>query len=162
MNQSLKLFFDECCSKRLACKIVEIYSECYPSLQTKHLTDFFRPGSDDPDWVAVLERDKGWVVLTADRGKDPKKQKLPVVCAKLKVTHISLTPAVCHAGYKEHKQALLSLWPQITQTPLLPRGTRVSLGWKTIDKGTVRVPWLSIQNKAFGIWCREQGVQISI
>lgn len=161
MNPSFKLFFDECCSKRLARRIVEIYSECYPEIQTKHLFDFWAPGADDPDWIAFLQKEKDWIVITADRGKDPKKQKLPLICAKLKVTHISLTPALCHAGYKEHKQALLSLWPQIMKSPLAPKGTKISLGYRMVDKGTARVPWLSVANQSFAIWCRDQGIQLS-
>ena len=75
MNQPFKLFFDECCSKRLARKIVEIYQECYPDLVTKHISEFCGQGKDDDDWIPLLEKEKDWIILTADRGKDAKKQK---------------------------------------------------------------------------------------
>jgi hypothetical protein len=160
VNEALKLFFDECCSKRLARKVVEIYSECYPNLQTKHLTDIcIGGGAEDPDWLSTLDKD--WIVLTADRGKKSKKQKLPAICGRLGITHISMTSHLIDAGYKAQKQALLCVWPEIMKTPLLPKGTKVSLGYRMINKGLSKVPWLSIEQKAFAIWCHEKGVQIS-
>jgi len=74
--QPLKLFFDECCSKRLPGKIIELYKEDYPDIQIKHLTELVEKGTDDPDWLLILEQDKDWIVITTDRGKDPKKPKL--------------------------------------------------------------------------------------
>lgn len=162
MSQPFKLFFDECCSKRLARRIVEIYAECYPGLETKHLTDFFAAGTDDPDWITFLENAKDWIILTADRGrKGDKNQKLPLICMKLGVTHISMTPALKSAGYKEHKQALLSVWPQIIKTQVIPKGTKVSLGYRMVDKGLSKVPWLSIEQQSFEIWCHEKGIKFS-
>jgi PIN like domain len=157
----LKLFFDECCSKRLARKIVEIYIECYPGLQTKHLFDFFNKGGvQDEDWLPLLETQKDWIVLTADRGKDPKKQKLPVICARLGITHIAMTPAVASSGYKAQKQALLSLWPQIMGLGSLPKGTKISLGYKMIENGLTKVPCLSVQQTPLAIWCHNHGIKI--
>jgi len=158
----IKLFFDECCSKKLARKIVEIYDECYPGIQTKHLFDFFIPGTPDGDWLPFLESDKDWVVLTADRGKKgDKNQKLPLICAQLGISHISITPQLKNAGYKAHKQALLSVWPQIINIPLIPKGTRVSLGFKMVNQGLSKIPWLSIENQAFEIWCNAKGIKIA-
>jgi hypothetical protein len=160
VTQPLKLFFDECCSKKLARKIVEIYDECYPGIQTKHLSDFFALGTLDPDWIPLLEKDKDWIVLTADRGrKGGKNQKLPLICGKFGVTHISMTPLLKAAGYKAHKQALLSVWPQIVKIPLLPKGTKVSLGYKMFDKGLSKIPWLTIEQQSFEIWCHEKGIK---
>jgi hypothetical protein len=162
VNQPFKLFFDECCSKKLARRIVEIYSECYPDLQTKHLSEFCSGcGTADEDWIPLLEKEKDWIVLTADRGKDPKKQKLPVICGKLGITHISMTPALIKEGYKSQKQAVLCVWQQIMKVGFLPKGTKVSLGFKMIDRGLTRAPWLSIEQKSFEIWCREKGIQTS-
>jgi hypothetical protein len=159
VTQPLKLFFDECCSKKLAHKIVEIYAECYPGIQTKHLSEFFAPGTNDPDWIPLLEKEKDWIVLTADRGrKGAKDQKLPLICGKLGVTHISMTSVLKNEGYKAQKQALLSVWPQIVKTPLLPKGTKVSLGYKMVDNGLSKIPRLSIEQQAFAIWCHAKGV----
>lgn len=161
MNQPFKLFFDECCSKKLARRIVEIYSECYPDLQTKHLSEFCEPGTDDEDWIPLLEKEQDWIVITADRGRDARKQKLPLICARLKITHISMTPVLKNAGYKAHKQALLSVWPEIIQLQSLPKGTKVSFGYRMINRGLTKVPALSVEQKPIAIWCQEKGVQIS-
>jgi len=159
VNQPFKLFFDECCSKKLARKIKDIYDECYPKLETKHLSEFCSTGTDDQDWLARLEKD--WIVLTADRGRDSRKQKLPTICGRLGITHISMTPVLLNAGYRAQKQALLSCWPEILKTPQLPKGTRVSFGYRAINRGLSLIPWLSIEQQAFVIWCKEKGVKIS-
>jgi hypothetical protein len=158
VSQSLKLIFDECCSKRLARKIVEIYEECYPGLQTKHLSDLCKPGTNDEDWIPMLEKDKEWIILTADRGKDAKKQKLQVICSRFGITHIAFTSAVMRDGYKAQKQALLCVWPQIMRVPLIARPKRVSLGYRMFNKGLTKSPWLSIDGQAFDIWCKNNGI----
>jgi hypothetical protein len=101
-------------------------------------------------------------VITADRGKKGEKsQKLPLIYGRLKITHISMTPTLKNAGYKAHKQALLSVWPQIIKVTQSPKGTKVSLGYKMVDKGLSKVPWLSIDQKSFVIWCHEKEVKFS-
>jgi hypothetical protein len=154
----LKLFFDECCSRRLARKIVEIYAECYPDLETRHLSQLCALGTRDPEWLPMLEKEKGWIVLTADRGRDPKREKLPAICERLGITHISMTPKLVSEGYTIRKQALLTVWPQIIKIPLLPKPTRVSLGFRMVDNGLTRMPWLSIEQDAFATWCRSNNV----
>jgi hypothetical protein len=129
-------------------------------LATKHISEFCGTGKDDEDWIPLLEREKDWIVLTCDRGRDAKKAKLPLICARLGITHISMTPTLVHAGYKAHKQALLCMWPEILKTQHLPKGTKVSLGYRMINRGLSMVPWLSIETKAFAIWCHEKGIQI--
>jgi hypothetical protein len=158
--QPIKLFFDECCSPRLPPKIKEVYSEDYPGTETKHLTEIFKAGEDDPQWLAILEQQKDWIVITADRGQDSKRPKLPLICDKLKITHISMTPALVQEGYSAHKQALLSLWPDIAKIQLLPKGTRVSLGYHMVNKGLSKIPWLSIEQKALVIWCRDNNIKL--
>lgn len=154
----LKLFFDECCSPRLPRKLVEIYIEDYPGIQTQHLTDLFKGGTDDADWLKTLEQDKDWVVITADRGRDSKRPKLPIVCSALGITHISMTPALQEAGYSEHKQAMLCVWPQIVKVPFIPKGTKVSLGYHMVNKGATKIHSLSVSQKAFDLWCREKSI----
>lgn len=162
MTQPFKLFFDECCSKKLARRIVEIYSECYPDIQTKHLFDFFeKGGAPDEDWIPLLEKEKDWIVLTADRRKDPKRQKLPLICSRFGITHVSMTPDLVKSGYKSQKQALLCLWPQIMSLGVLPKGTKVSLGFRMIDRGLTKAPYLTVEQKPLAIWCHDKGIQKS-
>lgn len=156
--QGVRLFFDECCSKRLARKISEIYKEDYPDLETRHLTDFWQHSTPDGEWIPMLEREKGWIVLTADRGKDPKKEKLPLICKTFAVTHISMTPKLVHAGYREHKQALLCMWPQIVNAQRLPPGTKITLGYRRY----VLTDWpcMTIQGQLFEHWCKENAIPL--
>jgi hypothetical protein len=161
VNEPFKLFFDECCAKRLARKIVEIYKECYPNLETKHLTDYFETGDDEGEFLPLLAEEKNWIVVTADRGKDPKKVKMPIVCARLGITHISLTSDLVNAGYKAQKQALLCVWPEIMLLHRIPAGTRVSLGYRMVNKGSSKIPCLWVANKPFSIWCQQNDIQTS-
>ena len=154
----IKLFFDECCSKKLPGKIREVYQEDYPEIQTKHLTEFFLAGTDDLDWLSILEQDKEWIVITSDRGKDPKKPKLPLICPKIGITHISMTPALVADGYPAHKQALLSLWPEIMRIPLVPKGTRIGLGYRMVNKGLTQIPALYVGQDSFAFWCHQKQV----
>jgi hypothetical protein len=154
----LRLFFDECCSKRLTQKLAELYAEDYPGLEIKHLADFFRAGDDDSKWLPLLEQDKEWIVITTDRGKDPKKPKLPVICAELGITHVIFTTGLLRNGYKAHKQALLCVWPQMVRMDRLPRGTRISLGYKFYKGGITQWPTLTIENKSFDGWCIGNGI----
>ena len=124
MSQPLKLFLDECCSKRLVKIINGAYLEDYPELQTKHQSDFWNPGTKDSQWIPILAQEKDWDILTADRGKNSKLDKIQVICSHYKVTHISMTPALINAGFKHQKHALLTLWPQIMRVRFLPVGTR--------------------------------------
>jgi hypothetical protein len=161
VNPPFKLFFDECCPKRLARKIVEIYVECYPDLQTKHVTELFKAGDDEADFLPLLAEEKNWIVLTADRGKDPKKAKMPVVCGRLGITHISITSALLKDGYKAQKQALLCVWPEIMLLNRLPPGTKVSLGYRMVNRGLSKIPCLTVAAKPLAIWCQENQIQIS-
>lgn len=155
--QPIKLFFDECCSPLLSRRIPEIFSEDYPQIEVRHLTEFFKAGTEDAKWIAILES-KDWVVITADRGAEAKTPKLPLICSKLGVTHISMTPTLKHAGYSEHKQAMLTLWPQIVRARLLPKGIKVSMGYHMVNKGFSKIPWLSIDQQAFDVWCQANSV----
>lgn len=157
MKRSLKLFFDECCSKRLAKRISDACSTDNLNIHAKHLSEF-GCGKADEDWLPLLEKQGGWIVITADRGKNPKKQKLPRICSSLGITHISLTPALIKAGYQAHEDALISVFPEIIHIHLLPRGTKVSLGFKWIKKHTERIAVLSIQQTLLAAWCTKNGV----
>jgi hypothetical protein len=72
-----------------------------------------------------------------------------------------MTPHLIKEGYKSQKQAVLSVWPQIMKVGFLPKGTKVSLGFKMIDKGLTKAPWLSIEQTSFEIWCYEKGIKLS-
>jgi len=154
----IKLFFDECCSPKLPGNIIEAYKEDFPGIKTKHLTEFFKAGTGDPEWIAILEKEKDWLVITADRGKETRKPKLPLICCQLGVTHLSMTPALSHDGYSAHKHAIFSVWPQIVRIPLIPKGTRVSFGYRMTNRGLTRSPHLSIDQIPFDQWCENKKI----
>jgi hypothetical protein len=154
----VKLFFDECCSPKLPGNIVEAYKDDFPDVQTKHLTEFFKAGTDDSKWVAILEKEKDWIVITADRGKESKKPKLPLICYQQGITHLSMTPALAHDGYSAHKHALFAVWLQIVRVPLIPKGTKISFGYRMTNKGKTRTPFLSIGQVSFDHWCDKNNI----
>jgi PIN domain-containing protein len=156
LNQQIKLFFDACLSKKLPRLILSVFGEDYENLQVKHLTDYFQQNDDDGDWLPLLEQDKDWIVITADRGKDPKKEQLPVLCSQLGISHIAMTPSFHQSGYLTHKHAVLSLFPQIICMGHLPKGTKVTMGFKPYHQR--QWPTLLIGGFDFDSWCNKNGI----
>ena len=157
MSQGIKLFFDVCLSKKLPKVIQSVYGEDHPDLILKHLTEYFQASDDDGDWLPLL-KEGGWIVITADRGRESKKTQLPLLCSHLQITHVSMTPAFHRSGYAIHRHALLSLFPQLTCLDLLPVGTRVSLGFKPYHRRNW--PSLQIDGHALDAWCLRKGIQL--
>jgi hypothetical protein len=116
-------------------------------------------GTEDAEWISKLEQELGWVVITADRGKDPKSPKLPILCVQFKITHVLITPSLMQAGYSVQKQALLTVWQQIVRLPQVPKGTRAELGYRMFNQGFTKAAWLSIGGKHLDIWCHEHGIE---
>jgi hypothetical protein len=158
LNPAIKLFFDNTLSKRLPKVVHAVYSDEYPDLSLKHLTDYFSADDQDEDWLPLLEAEKDWIVITSDRGTDPKKEKLPILCTKLQITHVSITNAMHRAGYSTHKHALLSLFHQFACLSLLPRGTRVVLGFRAYHKRNW--PYLLVNGHPLDSWCIENNISL--
>jgi hypothetical protein len=127
----MKLYFDECCSRKLAKEIKSIY----PDVETCHVLDFYNPSTAESTWLQPLHDDRSWIVISNDHGRNPKKEKFPAVCKALGITHVLLTPALIHAGYDEQKKALMAVWDEILKLHSLPPGTGVRLGFETPRKG---------------------------
>lgn len=153
MKKPVKLFFDECVSPRLP----RILKQQHPHLKTTHLTEHYKSGIKDSEWIPRLAKES-WVVITADAGIGSGHGKLPYLCAKYKITHLLITPPLHHLGYEHYKQAIISVLPQITLLPLLPKGTKVLLGFRTVRGKRHPDPHLSIDGRSFNAWCREHGV----
>lgn len=158
MNDQIKLFFDNCLSDRLPGVITSAYGEDFGNIQVKHLRDYYRDDPGDENWLPVLEQDKDWLVITADRGKDPKKERLPVICSQLGLSHISMTPTFHQAGYLTHKHAVLALFPQIICARHLPKGTRVTLGFRPYHQRNW--PALLIGGHDFDAWCNKNSIEL--
>lgn len=151
---ALKLYFDECTCEELPKKLKELYSEHYPQFEVRHYREDFEGGLTDSQWIPQLSND--WIVVTTDKGTQPN-ERLPLICDKNSITHLVITPTLLHLGYEKYKQAILCVWPQITQMPLLPKGTTVLLG---LRKYYTDQPWpyLRIEKTPFFPWCSQHGI----
>lgn len=142
----MRLYFDECCSRRFSKEIKDFYLAEYPDLETCHVLDYYNPGTDDSDWLKPLQEDKLLIVITKDRGRNSKKEKLPVICKHLGITHVAMSSAIINAGYTVQKKALVSVWSQLLQLHKLPPGTQVKLGFGTM-KGDIKRFELRVNGK---------------
>ena len=106
----MKLYFDECCSRRLAKEIKSLHSINHPDLETCHVLDFYDRATAESTWLQPLHDDRAWIVITNDHGRNPKKEKFHAVCRALGITHVVMTPTLINAGYDEHKNALIAAW----------------------------------------------------
>jgi len=154
VTEPLKLFFDECLSKRLPTRLIELYLEDYPHLETTHLTNRYASGTKDSEWIPMLAKED-WILVTADAGKS-RQEKLPILCAEFEITHIIISSTILKSRYMRHKEAFYCLWPQIAQVPLLPKGTRISFRLHHYKHTTL--PRLEIDKKPFAKWCDENDI----
>lgn len=131
----MKLYFDECCSRKLAKEIKAFYATDHPDLETCHVLDFYDCATAESTWLQPLHDDRAWIAITNDHGRNPKKEKFHAVCKALGITYIVLTPRLINAGYAEHYKALIAVWPQILKLHMLPPGTRARLGFEDKKSG---------------------------
>ncbi len=128
MSRKLKLFFDVNLSRLLARELYEFYKSDFPDLEVKHLTEFTQSDAPDPDWIALLQKESDWIVISCDRGKNSKlEQKLPLICKKLKVTHILLSSGLAKKTKAEQKQAIAAVWQDIVAFASHPAGSQALL-----------------------------------
>jgi hypothetical protein len=135
----MRLYFDECCSRRFKADLKAFFAADYPDLEVSHVLDFYNQGTNDSTRLEPLQRDKDIIVVTADLGRQGAKEKLPLVCKHLGITHIALTPGLLKAGYSRQKTAIVAVWTQLVkQVPRLPKGTHVKLGMRSYRGGVER------------------------
>jgi PIN like domain len=134
----MRLYFDECCSRRLKVELIELFAADYPDVEISHVLDYYNQGTSDSTWLTPLQEDKDIVVLTADLGRTGK-EKLPLVCKDLGITHVALSNSLRKSGYSKQKDAIVTVWDQlIKQVPLLAKGTQVKLRIKVYRNGVER------------------------
>jgi hypothetical protein len=153
----LKIFFDECCSDRFVEKLRDSFGASHEGLEIVHLSDYFKRGSSDDEWAAVLEGG-GWIVISADRGRRTKGTKLPPLCVELEITHILFSPTLVRAGYAAQEQVLVCAWPDIVKLTNLPGGTRLMLGMNKPKPGHPITHILSVKGQAITPWCASKGI----
>ena len=135
MSQPLRLLFDECCSKKLAAALKRPPTPDHPGIETRHLLEYFDRGSPDQDWLAMVEREQGWVVVSKDHGRKGGGGSLPRVCEARNITHLLFTPSLAGRKTEVHLQAMLAVIAQLPDLRKLPPGTRVKLGRHHDDHG---------------------------
>ena len=156
MTEPLKLFFDENMPLRFTERLLELYLEDYPDLQTDHIINRHKCGMGDREWIPEIAQEN-WIIVTADAGKSSK-EKLPEICTDCGVRHIILSPTLHNAPYKAKKEAFYCLWRHIAKIPRLPRGTRISL--RLIQHRLSTLPALLIDKEPFVRWCEQHDILI--
>lgn len=128
----LKFMFDECIAAPIMRTLFANLPEGY---YFEHVTDRFRSGTEDEDWLSQLEEEGGWIVITADRAKlSPRGKKLPEICRARKITHVMLSSTL-HEKPSRIKAAALSLkWDDIALLHQKPQGIRALLRYRTTKK----------------------------
>src|ERR1035437_575211 len=123
----INIIFDECISKKLIRKVKEIIDH-HPekAVSIHHLQDYYKQGVRDIEWISKL--DKGWLVITSDRGiNSPKEDKLPLICKQKGVSCVIMSQ-----GYYKRKQfykavAILYFWDEIIDIFSQPAGSQYRL-----------------------------------
>jgi hypothetical protein len=147
MSQSLKLLFDECCSRRLARELHDFYHRDYPELEIRHVLDDWAAGTPDSQWLETLREDSSWIVITKDAGRNSAQEKLPLICREWGITHVVFTPGIISKGFASQKNAIAGIWEQLFHLHRLPPGSQVRLG-ESSQKGDVSSFELRVNQKA--------------
>jgi hypothetical protein len=150
-DQRLRLFLDECCSSRLVDDLKEFFALDYPDTEIIHLSKSFPRGTDDSVWLSKI--DPEWIVVTQDKGRAAR-NKLPLICQAMSITHVVFTAAVITSGYSVQKAALAACWEQLFLLRNLPGGTCVKLGLENKSSG-VRLYHLRVNGKSLSAFLEE-------
>lgn len=106
----LVLFLDECIPREVGERLKMLLVDQPHQPKIVHLTDFYdQPGIPDESWATMVKQ-RGWLPLTADRGKKNFGRKLPLIMQELRVVHISLSSAVHQLKTPAKSLALVSCW----------------------------------------------------
>lgn len=128
MILSPKLLIDVCVARPVSTRILNHYADIYPSLRVEHLTDIYRQSRCDSSWVPSLAKEGGWIIITADKGKDKHKPMLPQLCRDYKVTCVLMSSSLHGKGVAMHQEVLNEVLRNITPIYKAPLGTVISIG----------------------------------
>lgn len=126
MNEAIRFFFDECLSRPVVESDLHRSLKLYGSTsEIAHLlTKFGSGGVKDQEWVPVLARETGWIVITADQGLQSKKsEKLPLICRAFGVTHVMLSRGLHKRNSFYKALAITTLWERLHALSDEPRGS---------------------------------------
>jgi hypothetical protein len=126
VSAKLKLLFDECLGKPAVVALGALLAASGRAAELSHVLDYQSQGVPDQLWIPRLAPDE-WIILTADRGKRCKGQKLALVCQQFSVTHVMLSAAIHHKKTLDKVSAVLHVWSEIERLPTEPKGSGFSL-----------------------------------
>jgi hypothetical protein len=139
MSQPVKLLLDECLGRPIVLAMNEMFSWENPRPTINHLTNYFVPGTLDPDWIPKI-KGQGWIIISQDKGSKGR-NKLPQICTEYGITHIILSKAVGQLKQQQKANQIISVWEDIKKCYDEPPGTRfrlklTSAGRAAIEKVT--------------------------
>jgi PIN like domain len=128
----VKILFDECVSDVAMNEIARVVSLSSAGCEFRHIKDYLMQGIHDDVWVPEIAREKCWIVLSGDRGKQSKTsksknfkgEKLRTVCKKYEVTLVELSQKIHHLPTREKIAAILNAWPALVEVTNAPLGSR--------------------------------------
>jgi hypothetical protein len=126
VSQKLKLLFDECVGKPILSAVAGFLATSEQKPELSHILDFQEQGTPDSTWIPQVEAE-GWIIITADRDKRCKEEKLPLVCRQFGITHIMLSARVHHKKNFEKACLILEVWSDVAGLIMEPRGSGFSL-----------------------------------
>jgi hypothetical protein len=127
VNDPLKILFDENFGEPLVTALAEIIGSFHDEpCKVRHIFQVIPAGGKDDVWIPKIAKD-GWIVISADRGKEGGSVKLPDICWRNKVTHFIASKSICNAKRFERLRVIITAWPTILIEARKPAGTRFSL-----------------------------------
>ena len=126
MSSPAKLLFDENFGGPIVDALKRLVHFQREPPEVRGIREFVSSGTHDEEWVQKLANE-GWIVVSADRGKQCGGAKLPQVCAEHGVTHVLLSNSVHELPQFEKMRAILSVWDQLCQLVTADKGTRYRL-----------------------------------
>lgn len=129
-----RFLFDECIGKPVMESIRQLVQS---AAAFAHICDYLNQGVLDAEWVPRIAADGGWVVITADGGKQSKRgNKLPDLCRHYGITHVVLSAKLHGLKSREKAAAVAALRAEIEKLSDEPAGSRFRLRYKEV-KGRV-------------------------
>ena len=92
----------------------------------KSLLEYFKSGTQDPEWIQEIAEDD-WIIVTSDRGRKSGGNKLPLLCREQHVTHILISGKLHNSPQFEKIKAIINCWDEIVETQKAPKGSRFAL-----------------------------------
>lgn len=138
------MFLDECVPEVIGDRLVAFLGDRPERPAFHHLLSMFPPGEEDRVWLTAI-KETGWLVVTADRGKSNRGEKLPRLCLELGIIHVVLSATLHRRSVGDRALALAACWENIVEVWRDRIGCGHSLrandqgpGFKLVDKITGR------------------------